>query len=106
MKQLIFFTGIILIGCVIISAVIIPTNAQQGNLEQVIEAIDSNDDSIYLLKSNNGTLCVFLKQTGEMIMNTDTSVSVLPKEDQRLLEQGIEIKNEEELYQALEDYCS
>ncbi len=105
MKQLIFFTAIILISCVIVSAVIIPANAQQGNLEQIIEAIE-DEDNLYLLKSNNGTLCVYLKQTGELIMNTETSVSVLPKEDQKLLEKGIEVKDEEQLYQALEDYCS
>ncbi len=106
MKQLIVFTGIILMICVVTSAVIIPANAQQGDLKEVIDAISEKEENTYLLKSDNGMLCVYLKSNGEMIMNTDTNISVLPKEDQKILEKGIEIKDEKALQQALEDYCS
>ena len=106
MKQLIVITGVILLICVFTSAVIIPANAQQGSINDVVEAINNKEDNAYLLKSNNGVLCVYLKTNNELVMETDTNVKVLPKEDQKILEKGIEIKGDKALYQALEDYCS
>lgn len=106
MKQLIFFTAVILLGCVMVSAVVIPANAQQENIAKVMNAMNEEKDDTYLLKTNNGQLCVYLKVNGQLIMNTETNVSVLPKEDQELLKKGIGVKDEIELQQALEDYCS
>lgn len=106
MKQLILFTGVILMSCVIMSSVVIPANAQQGGIEKIAETIEQQQDTVYLLKNNNGVLSVYLKGGSEPVMTTETYVSVLPKEDQKKLEEGIEIKGEKALKQALEDYCS
>ena len=60
MKQLIAITGIILMSCVIISAVIIPANADSSNAYQIAQAFDEQDN-VYVIKENNGSLSVYLE---------------------------------------------
>lgn len=106
MKQLILFTGVILFSCVIVSSVIVPARAEQSNIEKVTQALEEQQDKIYVLKSSDGNLSVFIKGSTKPVITTETRVSVLPKEDQQKLEKGIEVKGERELHRALEDYCS
>ena len=105
MKQLIAIIGIILMSCVIISAVIIPANADSSNAYQIAQAFDEQDN-VYVIKENNGSLSVYLEGESEPIITTETNVSVLPKNDQKELEQGVRVKGEKALQKALEDYCS
>lgn len=106
MKQLILFTGVILLSCVIMSSVVIPANAEQGNGQEVSQSDEVQQENIYVLKNSGGILTVYMKGSSDPILTTDTFVSVLPKDDQKKLEQGIEIEGEKALQQALEDYCS
>ncbi len=106
MKQLILFTGIILLSCVIVSSVVIPAKADNENIEMLTEAIEESQEDVYVLKNNEGMLCVYEKGEDKPVLNTDTNVSVLPKEDQKKLEEGIEVTGEKALHKALEDYCS
>lgn len=106
MKQLVLFTGIILLSCVIVSSVIIPAKADSENMEMLTEVLEESEEDVYVLKNNDGMLCVYMQGEDKPVLNTDTNVSVLPKEDQQKLEKGIEVKGERALHQALEDYCS
>ncbi|MCH5300153.1 MAG: hypothetical protein J1E56_02455 [Ruminococcus sp.] len=106
MKQLILFTGIILLTCVIVSSVVIPAKADNENIEMLTEVIEESQEDVYVLKNNEGMLCVYMKGEDKPVLNTDTNVSVLPKEDQKRLEEGIEVTGEKALHKALEDYCS
>ncbi len=106
MKQLILFTGIILLSCVVVSTVVIPAKADSENIEMLTEVIEESEEEVYVLKNNDGVLCVYMKGEDKPVLNTDTNISVLPKEDQKKLENGIEIIGEKALHQALEDYCS
>lgn len=106
MKQLILFTGIILLSCVLVSTIVIPAKADSENMEVLTDVIEESEEDVYVLKNNEGMLCVYMKGEDKPVLNTDTNISVLPKEDQKKLEEGIEVKGEKELHQALEDYCS
>ncbi|MDD5796658.1 MAG: hypothetical protein PUD24_06985 [Oscillospiraceae bacterium] len=106
MKQLVLFTGVILMSCVIISSVVMPARAEQGNIGKITETIEQHEENTYVIKSDNGNLSVYIKGENTPVVTTDTNISVLPKEDQLLLEKGIEVKGEKELHKALEDYCS
>lgn len=106
MKQLILFTGIILFSCVIISSVTIPAKADSENTEIYTEVFEETKENVYILKNNNGQLCVYIEGEDKPVLNTDTNISVLPKEDQKRLSEGIEVKGERALHKALEDYCS
>ncbi len=63
-------------------------------------------DDGYILRTENGTVCIFDAQTGERLSQTDTPAASLPEADRRTLEKGVYCGTFPELTQACEDYCS
>lgn len=59
---------------------------------------------IYILKTDEGELCIFQGKT--LIQRTGVAVSTLPEDDRFSLEAGICASSEEALTSLLEDLCS
>lgn len=107
MKKLVFFTGVILMACVIVSSLIVPVNAQQNTQSyNSAESSSSSASNAYILKENEGRIAVFAEGKAEPILTTDTMVKILPLEDQQELKDGVKVYGERALQKALEDYCS
>lgn len=113
MKKLISITGVILIGCVVISVVFGPdTSAEttaevynQATIEQAYSQPEKFED-IYILKSENDEIVVYKKGEKSPLLIKKVSVESLPKGDILRLKDGIIIIGREKLRKALEDYCS
>lgn len=104
MKRLVCITGIILIGCAVISAVFAPT----GSAESVNNTSETalEEVQVYILRIDNGCLNVYKKGEALPYINTGTLSSSLPQSDVSVLKKGVEISGEDALRKALEDYCS
>lgn len=103
MKKLILIFGAFSIICVIISATfdnINPYDAQS----QAQEQSSAYDEESYTLKSENGRVVVY--KGDELLIKTSTSVSTLPKKDEKELLYGITVSSREEVDRLLEIYCS
>lgn len=111
MKKLVLFTGIIVYVLFAISAFI--ATASDNNPEpvnivstEVTEQTQSDTHMSYILKNHNGKIAVFDEAEEKVIETTDTQVSILPKEDQKRLNEGLYIEGSENLRRVLEDFCS
>ncbi len=60
----------------------------------------------FILRADNGTVCVFDAASGTLLRRTDAAVSFLPADDRRQLENGLFFGSLSELTTATEDYCS
>ena len=63
-------------------------------------------DTGYILRTENGTVCIFDARTGAQLSKTDMPAASLPETDRRALEEGIFLGTFPELTRACEDYCS
>ncbi len=77
--------------------------AVQSIPEQVSEAAPEHD---YILKEENGKLAVYATGENRPRQVLEVYTATLPEYDQRLLKQGLPIKDYEELLKRLEDYSS
>lgn len=107
MKKLILIvvTGAILISCVLISALVSGSAAENKAPAPSVQS-ETGDEEKFILSSQNGRLVVFRAGEGKPFLVTDTFVSGLPKSDRINLENGVEVSGEKELQKAIEDYCS
>jgi len=64
------------------------------------------EDYLYLLGTQAGRLAVFLRGESEPQMVFDVPVRVLPEADQRMLAEGIRVKDYQTLVRRIEDYIS
>lgn len=69
-------------------------------------AADSTDQYEFLLVDHNDYVAVYQLPEREIYEYTDVIMEVLPEEVQKEVQQGKYIKNEEELYNFLENYTS
>ena len=60
----------------------------------------------YTLKTNNGKLGVFSYNTDTLIAEYDVCISSLPEADIELLGKGLDIRSDDDLRAAIEDYTS
>lgn len=104
MKKILFATGAILISCVLISSIYTPS-VRAENRDAQAETV-AVVDSGYIIRSEGGVIVVYAKGDTSPLMVTDTRVSLLPPEDRKKLETGIEADSRNALYRVLEDYCS
>lgn len=101
---LISLTGAILIGCVITQTVAL--QSAQGRLSVTQTDTLPDAEKTFIMGEQRGRLAVWRTGESEPFLTTDTFTYMLPKSDKRKIEQGIEIKGEEQLRKTLEDYCS
>ena len=99
---------IIISLCVItiISIFLITLYPPKKLISSPIKNESSNFILIYIVKEFKGKIAIFEKDKESPFRIIDTPVSNLPKIDQELLAQGIEIENEDDLDSLIEDYCS
>ena len=107
MKKLVLIvvTGAILISCVLISALVSGSAAENKASAPSVQS-ETEGENKYILGIQNGRLVVFKNGADEPFLVTDTFVSSLPKTDRINLENGVEVEGERELKRAIEDYCS
>lgn len=60
----------------------------------------------YCVKEYKGNIAVFESGSDMPFKTTSVSVSELPPEDRKLLEEGIVVSSEKDLSTIMEDYCS
>ena len=96
-------TGVILIGCVLVSAL---SGTKQSEQTPAAYAQSSSGENRYIIKSEYGRLVVYRKGDETPFMTTETLSGTLPKSDAEKLRQGIEVEGTSNLRKTLEDYCS
>ena len=102
MKKLIAVTGIILIGCVCLGAAFAP----QQTVETGAAASTDQVENEYIVKAENGKIAIYRTDSDSPLYTTDALVSTPPKADLETLPAGITVRDERELRQILQDYCS
>ena len=68
--------------------------------------VDSSDQYEFLLVDHNDYVAVYQLPEREIYEYTDVIMEVLPEDVQKEVQHGKYIKNEEELYNFLENYTS
>ncbi len=112
MKKLVAITGIILLGCLFVSAAAAPQATAEMAQSSIVYnekgTIDNSETAkeVYILKAENGKLVVYIKGESVPYFVTDTTITSLPRGDILRLEKGIEISGYENLKKSIEDYCS
>ncbi len=118
MKKLIGVTGSFLILCLLINGVLLPSlpsvkAEEKSSVRDTVSSIEPRSEiqtpsmeTTYILKNYKGKIAVFKSDSKTPIKVTDTEISKLPKEDQKILINGIEAEDKLELDSLLEDYCS
>lgn len=118
MKKLIAITGSILISCLIFTSVILPglpkasadepekSELIQESSSQISVPAEKTEKEGYILSEYKGCIAVYRASGGEMIYESDVSISRLPPKDRQMLEKGLYVKDQKELNRLLEDYCS
>lgn len=102
MKKLILITGIILIGCVLISVLA----ATRTVTEPVHAPAQNQADAGYVIRDNGGKIAVFRAGESTPFMTTETYTKTLPRADSTRLQNGIAVTDKAELQRLLEDFCS
>ncbi len=75
----------------------------------ILEKEDTDKSYSYIVGSNNGFISVFYKDVNDTVsLYNQTSIPIdnLPIEDRKLLEEGINAKDDAELNKIIEDYSS
>ncbi|MGN1131093.1 MAG: hypothetical protein ACI4Q8_07040 [Ruminococcus sp.] len=111
MKKLVLITGIIIYTLFSISAVFAASNENTTTVEPLSTVATETETATekqdkFVVKSHKGRIVAFDCNTNEMIMESDTLVSNLPREDAEILKSGIYANSRDELRKILEDYCS
>ena len=102
MKKLLLIAGIILIGYVAVTALLLPQAA--APVAASAGAQEEAAESGYRIGESDGRVAVF--RNGELYLRTETQVSSLPKSDRVRLKEGISVNSIKEIKELLQDYCS
>lgn len=86
---------------VVTEVIYIPTYA---NEDSETESETEERQVVYTVKSHDGRLAICVN--GEISYILDVYINTLPKTDKALLEEGIVVYSERELYRIIEDYSS
>ncbi len=90
----------------------VPAEGETGEsvAEKVLTAeetgVDSSNQYEFLLVDHNDYVAVYQLPEREIYEYTDVIMDVLPEDEQKEIRQGKYIRNEEELYNFLENYTS
>ena len=102
MKKLILVTGLILIGCVLISILASPRSV----LYTGESPAQIREEKGYVIKDSGGRIAVFRTGESTPFMTTETYTKTLPRTDSTRLQKGIAVTDKAELQRLLEDLCS
>lgn len=69
-------------------------------------AASSSPAALYTVGEWNGQLAVYVREKTEPEQVYDVYITTLPEEEQRRLQQGVPVEDEETLLRLLEDYTS
>ena len=109
MKRLVLITGLIIYTLFGISAFIALASESSSNTRQITssaETVTSDEKGLYTVTEKDGVIVVIYNEKNEIIKITDTSVAILPLQDQLALQRGIQVFNDKQLNRILEDFCS
>lgn len=111
MKRLVIITGIIVYILFAVSAFIAVASGEDNDppLQTAATGAASQtlpQEEIFVVKSRKGKIVIEDGLSGEIIRETDTLTSMLPKEDRIKLKSGITAAGRDELRTVLEDLCS
>ncbi len=112
MKKLLAITGCILISCIIISYYAGGTSPEAmenkgflfSDTPSVQNTQPTNDG--YIVSVFAGRVALYRKSDEKVLFTTDTLVRDLPIEDQKILQQGIEVATRKEADDLLKEYSS
>ena len=105
MRKMIIGSCLFVLICVITNAVIIPNLHKNTKVSNVEKETTSNIVT-YIVKDFNGNIAVYEMGSARPFKVTDVPISSMPKTDQDMLKNGIQVKGETELDSLLEDLCS
>lgn len=105
MKKFVTGSYCFVVLCLLITLVIVPILNKSSTVLSNESKVPDNSLS-YIVKEFNGNIAVFEKGNENPFKVTEVSIYNLPKRDQELLKEGIEVPNQDELNILLEDLCS
>ncbi len=105
MRKVIFASIIFVVSCTLVSLLLCKNPRDKIDTTKKTDKLPSNSLS-YIVKDFNGNIAIFEEQGKDPIKIIDVYTSSLPKTDQKMLMQGILVKNRAELNALLEDLCS
>ena len=109
MKKILTLTAMAVYTMVAVFFLLQSGASTTDNVQKIVQtepATEPTEPEGYLVKTVNGVVAVEELKSGEIVKTTDTRAAILPAEDRRRLEQGIEAKDERGLRKILEDLCS
>ncbi len=104
MKKLVLIFGVFAIICVIISFAFDTAVRVEKEYVPKKATVTQTNGEMYTVKAENGRVVLYKGDT--LILRTTTSVSTLPKKDERTLLYGITVSTREQADEVLEQYCS
>lgn len=100
MKKRIF--SVIVSVLAIFSAAVLIQSAMSDR--SLAKSNDMNPPPAYIVRDYNGWVAVFPYASDNPQTVTGVSVAILPERDQNMLERGISVYSDDELFTLLEDY--
>ena len=104
MKKLFYITSLIVLSCVVASAVIIPVTTENKPIKGSVYTESAEDE--YIIKSSGDRIVVYKGKDAKPYIETNRSVSSLPRDIQQKLNRGISYDSEKSMQEALNDFCS
>ncbi len=104
-KRMFFVTSVIVIACVIASSVITVMTTNTSDVSIDTEE-PTQSERVYVLTSYEDRIVAYIKGAERPFIETTTAVSSLPRDEQKKIKAGIEFYSEQELRDALNEYCS
>lgn len=79
---------------------------EPGEMPEITESMTVQEPYEYILKETDGVLVVYERDGTTILLETSIKVSNLDPDTQALLQEGVLIRDERELYDLLESYSS
>ncbi len=106
LTKVFYFTAVIVVACVIASAVIAPVTTETVTPQSSTAVNGQENSRTYVLTCEDDRIVAFVKGADRPYIETTTAVSSLPYDVQARLRAGIEFDSEEKLRRAINEYCS
>ena len=104
MKKLFYITSLIVLSCVVASAIIIPVTTENKPIKGSAYTESAQDE--YIIKSLGDRIVVYRGKEDKPYIETNSSVSSMPTDIQHRLNRGISYGSEKSMQEALNEFCS